>query len=114
MLDHLCTTRLGALSYCKHRELLPRVGRSLLLDLSAPETLSFRFDERSKFLLRTSRVTPQVPNMGDSITEGTVVAFLKQPGEYAELDEVVVQIETDKVTRNLRFVLLAERNNDDL
>jgi len=39
-----------------------------------------------------------VPNMGDSITEGTVVAFLKQPGEYAELDEVVVQIETDKVT----------------
>jgi len=36
--------------------------------------------------------------MGDSITEGTVVAFLKQPGEYAELDEVVVQIETDKVT----------------
>ena len=35
--------------------------------------------------------------MGDSITEGTVVAFLKQPGEYAALDEVVVQIETDKV-----------------
>jgi 2-oxoglutarate dehydrogenase E2 component (dihydrolipoamide succinyltransferase) len=39
-----------------------------------------------------------VPEMGDSITEGTVVAFLKQPGEYAAQDEVVVQIETDKVT----------------
>ena len=40
----------------------------------------------------------QVPAMGDSITEGTVVAFLKQEGEYAAEDEVVVQIETDKVT----------------
>lgn len=39
-----------------------------------------------------------VPNMGDSITEGTVVALLKQPGEFAALDEVVAQIETDKVT----------------
>ena len=35
--------------------------------------------------------------MGDSITEGTVVAFLKQPGEFAAQDEVIVQIETDKV-----------------
>lgn len=36
--------------------------------------------------------------MGDSITEGTVVSFLKQVGEYAAEDEIVVQIETDKVT----------------
>jgi len=42
--------------------------------------------------------TIPVPSMGDSITEGTVVSFLKEVGEYAAEDEVVVQIETDKVT----------------
>jgi len=36
--------------------------------------------------------------MGDSITEGTVVAFLKEVGDFVAEDEVVVQIETDKVT----------------
>ena len=36
--------------------------------------------------------------MGDSITEGTVVTLLKEVGEYAAEDEVVVQIETDKVS----------------
>ena len=34
-----------------------------------------------------------------SIWQGTVVALLKQEGEYAALDEVVVQIETDKAAR---------------
>jgi len=36
--------------------------------------------------------------MGESITEGTVVSFLKGVGDYVEMDEPVVQIETDKVT----------------
>merc|ERR1719409_1283688 len=45
-----------------------------------------------------AETTVPVPAMGDSITEGTVVSFLKEVGEYAAEDEVVVQIETDKVT----------------
>jgi len=36
--------------------------------------------------------------MGESITEGTVSALLKGPGDHVSEDEVVVQIETDKVT----------------
>ena len=44
--------------------------------------------------------------MGDSITEGTVVAFLKKVGDYAAVDEVVAQIETDKV-RTFRGYLKA-------
>jgi hypothetical protein len=39
----------------------------------------------------------QVPPMGESITEGTVVTFLKNVGDYVEIDEPVLQIETDKV-----------------
>ena len=44
--------------------------------------------------------------MGDSITEGTVVAFLKKVGDYAAMDEVIAQIETDKVDVQLLLVLL--------
>ena len=60
-----------------------------------------------------------VPTMGESITEGTVVALLKQPGDPVEEDEVVVQLETDKVTVDVRSpaagvvreVLAAEGDN---
>jgi len=64
------------------------MSRQTLPGLSVPLARSFCGGES---------IVP-VPEMGDSITEGTVVAFLKQQGEYAEMDEVVVQIETDKVT----------------
>ncbi|CAM9889396.1 unnamed protein product, partial [Hapterophycus canaliculatus] len=38
-----------------------------------------------------------VPSMGDSISEGTIVEWAKQPGDSVEVDEVVVVLETDKV-----------------
>lgn len=40
--------------------------------------------------------------MGDSISEGTVAAVLKNAGEAVAVDEVVAQIETDKVTIDVR------------
>jgi len=40
--------------------------------------------------------------MGDSITEGTIAAVLKQAGEAVNEDEVIAQIETDKVTVDVR------------
>jgi len=43
-----------------------------------------------------------VPGMGDSISEGTIVEWLKQPGDSVEADEVVVVIETDKVSVDVR------------
>jgi len=43
-----------------------------------------------------------VPSMGDSITEGTVVSWLKGVGEHVNQDETIVQIETDKVTVDVR------------
>jgi len=39
-----------------------------------------------------------VPHMGESITDGTLAALLKKPGEAVSADEAIAQIETDKVT----------------
>ena len=38
-----------------------------------------------------------MPQMGESITEGTVIVWLKKPGETVELDEPLLEIGTDKV-----------------
>ena len=43
-----------------------------------------------------------VASMGESITEGTVAAVLKSPGESVAADEVIAHIETDKVTIDVR------------
>lgn len=40
----------------------------------------------------------QVPGLGDSISEGVIQEFVKQPGEFVEADEIIARIETDKVT----------------
>jgi 2-oxoglutarate dehydrogenase E2 component (dihydrolipoamide succinyltransferase) len=42
-----------------------------------------------------------VPEMGESITEATVAAWLKQPGDAVGADEPVVELETDKATLEL-------------
>lgn len=38
-----------------------------------------------------------MPKMGESITEGTVIAWHKKPGDKIELDETLLEIGTDKV-----------------
>lgn len=44
----------------------------------------------------------EVPAMGDSITEGAVAALTKSPGDAVAADEIIAQIETDKVTIDVR------------
>ncbi|KAM3422056.1 hypothetical protein BST61_g2432 [Cercospora zeina] len=39
----------------------------------------------------------QVPQMAESISEGTLKQFSKQVGDYVELDEEIATIETDKI-----------------
>lgn len=51
---------------------------------------------------RSSEEQIVVPQMGDSITEGTLEKFLKFPGDKVQVDEVVALIETDKVTLDVR------------
>lgn len=43
----------------------------------------------------------RIPEMGESITEGTIASWFKQPGDYVEQDEAVLEIETDKVTQEI-------------
>src|SRR5436190_541745 len=38
-----------------------------------------------------------MPQMGDSVTEGTVIEWLKQVGDPVAADETIVEISTDKV-----------------
>ena len=44
----------------------------------------------------------KVPSMGESIEEGTISAILKKEGDSVEMDEAIFQIETDKVTVDVR------------
>src|SRR5215472_1199014 len=38
-----------------------------------------------------------MPQMGESIVEGTLTKWLKKPGEHVERDEPLFEISTDKV-----------------
>src|SRR5579871_4949956 len=39
----------------------------------------------------------KMPQLGESVSEGTVGRWLKQPGDRVERDEPLVEIQTDKV-----------------
>ncbi|MGZ3790510.1 MAG: biotin/lipoyl-containing protein, partial [Bacteriovorax sp.] len=38
-----------------------------------------------------------MPQMGESITTGTITKWHKQPGDTIKLDEILLEISTDKV-----------------
>ncbi len=45
--------------------------------------------------------TVTMPQLGESVTEGTVIKWLKQPGDTVALDEPLCEIETEKVAAEL-------------
>ncbi|KAI9907381.1 hypothetical protein PsorP6_004706 [Peronosclerospora sorghi] len=47
---------------------------------------------------RLALQTVNVPSMGDSISEGTLVEIVKKAGDTVHADEVVLVLETDKVS----------------
>src|ERR1700709_2589924 len=44
-----------------------------------------------------ARVQLIMPKMGESITEATILTWLKKPGDKIEQDESVLEVATDKV-----------------
>nr|MBA3991247.1 2-oxoglutarate dehydrogenase, E2 component, dihydrolipoamide succinyltransferase [Propionibacteriales bacterium] len=38
-----------------------------------------------------------LPALGESVTEGTITRWLKQPGDTVEMDEPLLEVSTDKV-----------------
>jgi 2-oxoglutarate dehydrogenase E1 component len=45
----------------------------------------------------TTTIQITMPEMGESVTEGTILEWLKQVGDEVELDEGLVEVSTDKV-----------------
>jgi 2-oxoisovalerate dehydrogenase E2 component (dihydrolipoyl transacylase) len=45
--------------------------------------------------------TVTMPQLGESVTEGTILSWLKQPGDPVALDDSLCEIETEKVTAEL-------------
>ena len=41
----------------------------------------------------------KIPNVGESVTEATVGEWFKKDGDFVELDEILVELETDKATQ---------------
>ncbi|KAI8558280.1 hypothetical protein RHMOL_Rhmol04G0078700 [Rhododendron molle] len=58
---------------------------------------SFKIGSRSFSSDHGDPVETVVPYMGESISDGTLVKFLKKPGDRVHVDEPIAQIETDKV-----------------
>jgi len=54
------------------------------------------------FQQRFASVEMNVPNMGDSISEGTIVELCFKNGDYVNVDDIVAIIETDKVSIDVR------------
>ncbi len=40
----------------------------------------------------------RVPTLGESVTEATIATWFKQPGDSVAVDEMLCELETDKVT----------------
>jgi len=61
-----------------------------------------------------------MPKMGESITEGTIIKWLKQIGDTVEKDEIVLEISTDKVDSEIptpisgKIVELLANENDTI
>src|SRR3954466_8024269 len=45
----------------------------------------------------TTTIQITMPEMGESVTEGTILEWLKQVGDEVEVDEGIVEVSTDKV-----------------
>lgn len=64
------------------------------------QDLQLRYFHQSQ--IQHAGVEVKVPALGESISDGAVATLLKQPGEQVAEDEPIMQIETDKVTIDVR------------
>lgn len=93
-----------------HHEQKQRQGTKGLSSLSEISMLDGRSIMQRSHLMgfkTSSRVMwadlqVKVPPLGESITDGSVAAVLKQEGDTVEEDDPLIQIETDKVTVDVR------------
>jgi len=85
-----------------------RANRRVLfqtLELPSPKVsnslLSTRcFTSKTSYLME--KITVNVPSMGDSITEGTIVSWTVNVGQSVKEGDVLALVETDKVTVDIK------------
>ena len=65
--------------------------KKLLIQSSLSVMKRYTYEE--EFIVAEIRV----PELAESITEGTIAKWLKQPGENVDKGEFIVELETDKV-----------------
>ena len=46
----------------------------------------------------------RVPTLGESVTEATVATWFKKPGDQVAVDDMLCELETDKVTVEVRHL----------
>src|SRR4051812_33175543 len=44
----------------------------------------------------------KIPTLGESVSEGTIAKVNKADGQYAAMDEIILELETDKATVEIR------------
>lgn len=62
-----------------------------------------------------------LPKLGVTMSEGRIVKWLKQEGDYVHVGEVLFEIETDKITQEieapvegyLKSILVREQDDDE-
>lgn len=64
---------------------------------------SYRTIHSTRYSLDSVEIV--VPPMGDSVSEGSIAAILKRAGDIVKEDDVIAQIETDKVTIDVKYTL---------
>ena len=64
--------------------------------MSSPGSVSSRHT-RDDAVATGTQIEVVMPQMGVSVSEGTVTKWLKQPGDAVALDEALLEISTDKV-----------------
>ncbi|KAG7664590.1 KGD2 [[Candida] subhashii] len=64
---------------------------------SQPSNRSINRQTNGLNFKRYASITVKVPDMAESITEGTLSAFNKEIGEFVQQDETIATIETDKI-----------------
>ncbi|KAH7844645.1 hypothetical protein Vadar_030191 [Vaccinium darrowii] len=75
-----------------------QVYPKLRRDVAFQAEFSFQIGSRSFSSDHGDLVEAVVPDMGESISDGTLAKFLKKPGDRVQVDEPIAQVETDKVT----------------
>ena len=76
------------------------------------------FRSVSKTSLSQARIVEVVPALGESITEGSIASWTKNVGDHVAIDDVIVIVETDKVTVDIKStnagILIAKLAEDNV